>query len=319
MGRIEKRISFDSNVWRYIVDAGALPDVQRAARRSRHTVVVAPAVLYEAAHCGNGALRDRLLSAMALPVWKRLMPEAYSMAEELRSEVKRVRPEWLRPHPDTTVFNKVRHDWTRSRGGVWERIKGEANLLRRHDAPMLQRAREQAHALRDDALEWSPKWRTATLTKTLGGFSAPRPGWNGEPVEPWRVDGLNVFIESMDTPGHPLIDWLGGELDLDLMLFQSAALTKFWLHEVETIYMRRHWLYWAFEFLQRQYKVSDGTPGDAQLGTYLLDVDMMLSADKVFVRIAEKCREDAPFAIAEPMLCGHGDAVLQVLGVLEAR
>ncbi len=313
------RILLDSNIWRYIIDDGALPAVQKAARKSRHAIAVAPAVLYEAAHTRDKTLRNALLSAMALPVWKRLMPEAYQEAEEIKAEVRRLRAEWLQPEPDVAWFNRVRHDWGRSRGGVWDRIRDEAELLQQHDAEMKQRARDQAYALREDALSWSPRWRTAPLTKTLASLPSPQPGWNGEPFEPWRFDGLAVFDNAMATKGHPLFDWLGGEVDLNLMQFQVSSLVKFWLHDIETHRMPRHWLRWGFEFLQRLHRVTEGTPVDTQLGTYLIDVELMLSADKNLVYIAERCRADAPFPVAESRVVpGGASAVQAVLGALEA-
>ncbi len=314
------RILLDSNVWRYIVDADAVGPVQRAARTSRNSIVVAPAVLFEAAHTGDPALRDALLLAMARPAWKRLMPEAYSEAEEVKGEVRRLRPEWLRRQPDLTMFKRIRYDWIRSHGGLWDRIRDDAEMLQRHDKGMLQRARDQAQALRDEARSWSPKWRTATLTKTMGSPSRPQPGWNGQPVEAWRFDGMNVFTTAVTTPGHPMIDWLGSEVEIELMLSQSASLVKFWLHEVELRRMPRHWLRWAFEFLQRLHRVTAGTPADAQLGTYLVDADLMLSADKVLVGIADRCRRDAPFAVAESRLvAGAAGAVASVLEALEKK
>ena len=318
MGRASRRLLLDSNVWRYIVDAGSLPAVQHAARRSRHTIVVAPAVLYEAAHTPDKdkVVRDKLLTAMTFPAWKRLMPEAYSEAEELKAEVRRLRPEWLRPHPDLTLFNRVRHDWVRARGGLWDRIKDDAALLQRSDASMKKRARDQSNELREDALPWPAQWRETLLTKVLVTPQFSVAGWNGQPLEPWRFDGRNVFITSMATPGHPAIDWLKGEVDLELMLFQSSSLTKFWLHDVELAHMPRHWLRWAFEFNQRQHTVSPGTPVDAQIGTYLSDVDLMLSADKMFVRIAERVRADAPFQIAESRVLQGGERAVE--SVLEA-
>lgn len=275
------RILLDSNIWRYIVDADALVGVQKAVRASRNTIVVAPAVLYEAAHTADKRLRDELLAAMARVAWKRLMPEAYSEAEEFKAEVRRLRPEWLRRQPDLVRFKRIRFDWVRSRGGVWDHIRAEAELLQRHDAEMNQRTREQADALHDQARSWSPKWRSATLAKTMAIPPSPLPGWNGHPVEAWRIESLAAFTASVGLPGHPTIDWIEGEVDIDRVLYQSESLVKFWLHDVVAERMPRHWLRWAFTFLQRVHRVTEGTPADAQLGTYLLDVDLMLSADKI--------------------------------------
>ena len=62
-----RRILLDSNVWRYFVDADALPELLKVTRASRHIVVIAPAVLYEAVRTQDVAIRDQLLAAMTLP------------------------------------------------------------------------------------------------------------------------------------------------------------------------------------------------------------------------------------------------------------
>lgn len=314
-----KRILLDSNIWRYIVDAGALSTLQIVARSSRHRILASPAVLFEAAHSANKQLRASLLVALTRPEWKRLMPEAYWEAEELKGEVRRIRPEWLRPRPDLNFFKRVRHDWIRSKGGVWDRIIQEAHLLQKSDSEMIKRARDQAYALRNDALKWSASWESAPLSKLHAYFSSSISGWDGTPVEPWRVDALNVFKTATLTAGHPSNDWLKEELNLALMLSQSADLTRFWLHEANLQRMPRHWLRWAFEFLQRFRKVNNGTPVDIQLGTYLVDADFFMSADKTLIQLAARCRLDAPFKVAESVSVPAGDtAVGEIIRLLRS-
>jgi hypothetical protein len=196
-------------------------------------------------------------------------------------------------------------------------MPADAERLQRIEAEMIQRTRDQAHELRKDGAQTlSPKWRTVAMTKTMASFPLPVPGWNGQPVEMWRVDALNVFRTAMTLPNYPTFDWLNGEVNLDLMLFQSESLVKFWMHDVEVQRMPRYWLRWGFEFLQRMQRVTDGTPVDAQLGTYMIEADLMLSADKIVVLIAERCREDAPFRIAESKVVPGGSAA--VASVLRA-
>ncbi len=246
------------------------------------------------------------------------MPEAYSEAEELKSEVKRLRPQWLMPNPDITLFRRLRHDWIRYKGGIWDRIAAEAELLQISDSAMLARAREQAHALREDARYLVNTLESTPLTQVEGKPVGDTPGWNGMPVEAWRIDALNVFRVASQTAGHPSRDWLAGEIDLRMMLFQSDDLTRFWLHDVDLLNMPRHWLRWAFEFLQRFRRVTDGTPVDAQLGTYLIDADLFVSADKTLIWIASRCQIEAPFKTAVPIRVPAGksaaDAVLHLIG-----
>jgi len=133
---------------------------------------------------------------------------------------------------------------------------------------MRRRTRHQAEELRDEARSLSPKWQNVPLTNFMASGLASLPGWNGQPVEPWRISALNVFNNAARTVNHPSIDWLEGEVNIDLMLFQSASLVKFWLHDVELRRMPRHWLRWAFEMQQRFHRVIAGTPVDAQISCY---------------------------------------------------
>lgn len=150
------RILLDSNIWRYFVDAGAIPALGNAARKSRHTVVIAPATLYEAAYTSETSVRNALLAAMTKPWWKRLMPEAYSEAEEFKTEARRLRSDWLRAHPDLALFKRVRYDWLRAKGGLWDRILDDAKLLQKYeeDSGDRRRARDQAYQMRDEAMSW---------------------------------------------------------------------------------------------------------------------------------------------------------------------
>ena len=313
------RILLDTNIWRYIVDADAVVTVQKAALRSKQRIAIAPAVLHEAARTRDPGLREALLSAMKRPTWQRLMPEAYSEALEFKDEVRRLRPEWLRPVPNLRQFNRLRRDWRACQGGAWSRVDREAELLQRLDAKRIDRAREDAKTLRAYGMRMSDSWQTVSLQKILAKPSASLPGWNGEAFEPWRFVAHDVFHHAIASGAHPYIDWLENEVDLGLMLFQSSSLVSFWLHEAQTLRMRRHWLRWAFEFLQQFRRVTDGTPVDSQVGSYLLDVDIMLSADKNLVRVAERCRNEAPFSMATSRTVPGGSAAVSaVLGALEA-
>ena len=219
-----------------------------------------------------------------------------------------------------TAFNRVRHDWIRARGGLWDRIKSDAEMLQRAEAAVREEARQQAVELRAGAMNWPASWREVPLTKMSMSPSFSIAGWGDVSVEPWRFDALTAFRTSMRMAKHPTFDWLGGEIDLELMTFQLKSLTQFWLGNVEAVHMRRHWLRWAFEFLQRQHKVSDGTPVDTQIGTYLLDADSMLSADKVFVKIANRVKNDAPFPLASSYVVPGGAAAIEsVLGALSTE
>jgi hypothetical protein len=84
--------------------------------------------------------------------------------------------------------------------------------------------------------------------------------------------------------------------------------------------MPRFWLRWAFEHLQLFHKVTDGTPGDAQLATYLVEGDIVVSADKNFLRIAEAVRPYAEVPIAKTKrVSADKNGVVETLEFLQAK
>jgi hypothetical protein len=96
-------------------------------------------------------------------------------------------------------------------------------------------------------------------------------------------------------------------------------MTRLWLGEISIEEAPRHWLRGAFEFLQAFHKVTAGSPGDSQLSSHLVDVDAVISADRNFVRFAQKCRDDAPFPVAKPhVVSGGASAVTDLLALLRS-
>lgn len=289
------RVLLDSNVWRYLVDSDAVGRLVSSANRSGCRICISPASLFEAAHSRDSVLRARLLNTMTRPTWRRLMPEAFSEAMEIHDEVFRCRPEWRRPTEDLRMWRALKHDWVRAKGGQWDRVRNAPKLIQDLQGPSLDEGRGQAREKREDAKSWPASFRHADLK----AFVAQQSGFDSElSSEAWRLAGLSAFKAAMLDPIHPYREWLKGSVNLIKMLSEEQSMREFWLSDVDLKRMPRNWLRWAFEFLQAMHKVSDGTPGDCQLGTYLLDVDLFISADRVFVEVAERCRRDAPFPIA---------------------
>ncbi|AEG91359.1 hypothetical protein [Ramlibacter tataouinensis] len=311
------RVLLDSNVWRYIVDEDAVFKIRRAVRAGPHQILVAPAVVYEAFRASDEDLRMRLLDALTDPNWKRMMPEAYSEAEELLSEVRRLRPAWLREDPDLTLHRRLRFDWKRSRGGFWDRARHQSNFERFRvdvaDAGILERAQAEAYEIREQAKEMPLKFGTVPLADLRGRFGERANNWDGEDFEPWRYAAMTIWMVALSMERHTYQEWLEGVVLLPLLSVPSADLTKFWLRDVQAARMPRTWLRFALEFQQRFHRVTDGTPADSQLVTYLVDADLFLSADKNFVRMAQRCKAEAPISIASAELVPAGSAAVDTV------
>jgi hypothetical protein len=311
------RVLLDSNVWRYFVDEKAIPDLRRSAIKSGHHVLVAPAIIYEAFRSEDASLRMRLIDALTQPYWKRMMPEAYSEAKELLGEIREKRPEWLRVDQDPILYRRLRFDWRRSRGGFWDRARFEPDLERARvefaDSGTQELAQVQAYELRAQADEIKSGFGRAPLSSLRGRIEGRTDSRIGEHFEPWRYVAMNVWMGALSSERHAYREWLGGVVLLPFLTMQSEDLKKFWLKDIEIGRMPRSWLRFALEYQQRFHKVTDGTPADAQLATYLVDADLFFSADKNFVRMAQRCASEAPFQIAETQLVPGGAAAVQAV------
>ncbi|RWI72240.1 hypothetical protein [Mesorhizobium sp.] len=316
------RTLLDSNIWRYVVDAGAQGDLLRAARAGQSTIQVAPAVVYEALRLRDVPTRNRLISLMTDRRFKRLMPEAYSEAMEILQEIRRLRPDWLHADPDMTFFVRSRNDWSRKMGGFWVRCEQspdeEARRLQLSEGSLLTQAAEGIRGARREMMEVG--WKSnPPMDKTLAALPEPVPGWNGEMVEAWRIESWAGVTYALSRSGHPYRDWISPFVEVDDGLLRSAVWVEFWMHLVSARSLPRQWLRWGHSFAQRFRRVTDGSGGDNQLFTYLLETDVVITADKAFLDILEECRPFAPTPLPEGRLVPAGaKGVEAMLGIVTA-
>ena len=290
-------VLLDSNVWRYLVDYSSVSEVARWVRRSRVTIQVAPSVAYEALRTGDQALRRKLVVFMTHAAWERLMPEAFEECNEILAEVRRLRPEWLRREPNSASLHRSRFDWSRLSGGFWDRLRlstdAEAAAVSALEGDTMDVARRQADARRAQVHAMGLEKGMMNLSAMTATLEGPVPGWDGTPLQPWRVDALRSASLVLRTAGqdrHPYFDWLSPVIDIDAALQSRSSWNHFWLHEVEAERMPRQWLRWAVERLASAHRVSAGTPCDIQLATYMVACDHFVSADRLFCQLIEECR-----------------------------
>jgi hypothetical protein len=115
------RLFLDTNVWSYFADHDAGADLGKLARATGVKVVVSPAIVDELRGLPSAEVRQRVLRLIARPEWVRLLPEAYAECAEVKTEIQRLRPEWLLLNPKLAEVNRLRYDWVRRSGGFWDR------------------------------------------------------------------------------------------------------------------------------------------------------------------------------------------------------
>lgn len=165
------RVLLDTNVWRELIDAGAVEHVRMTAKRVGSPVLVAPAVVYEMLRTGDRALRRRQIRAVTLQSWTRLMTEVFTECEDVRAVVSTRRPEWMLAEPNLAVFHRLRADWAGGRG-FWQRARRdpdrEAKFVRALSDDRLEMGRREAREQREQMSH-------------LHYDTFPLTGWKGRP------------------------------------------------------------------------------------------------------------------------------------------
>jgi hypothetical protein len=295
------RILLDTNVWRRFVDEDAIAPLRSIVRERRARVLVAPAVVYEMLRTGDAQLRRRLVRAVTLGSWERLMTEAYEEAREVVEVIRRRRPEWLRSEPDLASFYRLQADW-KGNYGFWRRARrdpgSEAKLVLALERDLFLHARAESRELRASFahVPFEHVKLTGWTTRPLyGGI----PGWEGGPVDAWRIDACHKLwrdVAARQEQGY--VDWIEPFVDLSSIGRDRRSWDRLWLYEATAEEVPRAWIRWAVRLLQATRKVSRGTPGDNQISTHLVEADAFLTSDKAFRDIVAKLQDEAPARVA---------------------
>jgi hypothetical protein len=272
-------------------------DLIKAARRKHIEILAAPSVLYELLRTPNESVRKRFVDVITLPHWKRLMPETFSETREILAEIRRLRPDWLRTTPNRDKYMRIFHDWRSRNGGMWQRARDtpsrEAGFIDQLGGADLETARDEARRIRKEVDEKGIK-KPLPLDKVYLTPQVPFLGWKGDAIAAWRGYAFLSVTPALNDAEHPYTTWLDADVDVRVMLSDSAGWVTFWFYDVDLHAVPRCWLRWAFDYLQAFRKVTDGTPCDTQLATYLLEADIVLSSDGGFIDRIEECRNYAP-------------------------
>lgn len=305
------KVLLDSNVWRYLADQNASAALQKCVTESDIEIVVTPSLVFETLELLNEPVRKSILKLQALPIWTRLMPETFLEIEEIKASIRRYRPEWIINNPDMTQVNQLARDWTESDGGFWARAGADIAPPTTNESIRLEiehhLARLESQKIRANLLSRGQTLPKVSLCDVFGNPPASIPGWLGAPVEYWRVPSLHVMWNELQIYASPYREWIDSEVDINAIFESPDKFTQLWYYQMSAEDTPRQWLRGAFEYLQAYHKVTSGNPVDSQLASHLIDVDVIVSADRNFIRFVEKCKKDAPFAVAEPYRIAGGE------------
>jgi predicted nucleic acid-binding protein len=241
------KVLLDTNVWNYIVDSDGVELLRKTAKASRVTVVACPAVVYESLRVADPGTRRRRAKALAREDWTRVMPEAFSEAEDVRKEIRRLRPTWLLDAPDLGLWHHHRADW---QGAFWWRVRQKPEVVARHIAVLsddrLQQARDETKVARKQAKSAGHTIHTFKWNQARSSFGRPTPGWDGQEFESWRGLSLSTWWRDLiQGESQTALDWLGPWLDLGAIRKDLGSWTRLWTREVEAQALPREWIRWA--------------------------------------------------------------------------
>jgi hypothetical protein len=311
-GREYMKVLLDTNIWRYIADADAIDVLIDVVSSSTVELVIVPALIFEVSNFKDINLRKKILRMMANPAWTRLMPETFLEASEIKQMIRKYRPEWLIKNPDLSELNQIKMDWESPDNGFWNRAANDIELPATDESIRGEQehelARIESREIRNRVFKAKKTLPASFNLQGAYGIPPPdAPGCREEPVEYWRIPSLCLIQAELNIYTSPYREWLDSEIDVLKIKDAPKSVTELLYYEVSPQDLPRQWMRGTFEFLQAFHKVTAGTPADAQLSSHLVDVDVVMSADKNFIRFAIKCKEDAPFHTAQPYLVEGGE------------
>ena len=327
------RVILDTNLWSYVAERGDTDALEAFEVEHELKIVIPPSILLEALRTPVDDVLELVAAAMTRRGKDRVhpLPEARLEADEVVSEVRRLRPSWLRPFGNSAGLNRLETFWTRR---LWQAaardphrvaaaLSAEVESVARK---VLDVQRENRNAFLNDRFELGDGLPWTYLS---GQPDALTQGWDGPPLESWRVDSAIIWWHALVTQPQAArrsggdtsyADWAGAWLNLDLVRRDRGSFNRFWYAEAAANAMPRIWMRAVVPWVQTEMKIAIGNPRDAQHAAYLLDADLFITADAAFRRVIERVRPWCPFAFAETeVVSATGSTVEAIHRAIEPR
>jgi hypothetical protein len=158
--------------------------------------------------------------------------------------------------------------------------------------------------------------------------SGTRSGWDGDPVEGWRVFTAAIFWQALARSygtrkpaaiDKTYADWVLPWLNPSRLSAERADWNRFFYYEVQAEAMPRNWLRSTIHAAQYSRRVGHGNPIDEQHTAYLLDADLFLTGDTRLTDLLKAIIPFCPVEVAAPRLvpAGSRDVVAAIESALE--
>jgi hypothetical protein len=273
-----------------IGERGEAASIRRYLNRSGHTVLASDFNLLELRSIPDASIMSRdLIALRSVTTTFEEYPLPYRHALEVFSEVRRIRPEWVRA---TAPQSKIRSFLRRQRE-AWVEFK--AGRLPRGSIGAYRAAAEPGNAINRQVqklmrAQSASEGQLCLVTELDGERVLEIEIDLGDPEINWRVDCLSAWsnaIVGKHPTGRDYADYLGPYLKPTAFVDPTAA-TDFWLRKVQGRSVPLNRAAGLAHYFQTHHKISHGNSLDALHACYLHDVDVFLTADKAFFTVLEK-------------------------------
>jgi hypothetical protein len=216
-------------------------------------------------------------------------PASWQHAEEVRAEIARCQPGWLRYAPSKKLLRKAERFLVEHRN-LWHKIKS----LQLPSPGAVTIYERDARTGREHVMNFQNQMKEFVRSKEARFTS-----YNGTtPIaqhrkltaeEFWRDDCMHVWFNALvkkERASRDYADWLSPYLKDEAFLRDSYF--TFWLEDVDPARVPKNHVVALTSYYQMHYKLSFGNAGDQIHATHLLDVDLFITADKRFHWILDK-------------------------------
>lgn len=280
------RLYFDTNVYHFICQVGERDEVRDFLREAGHAVGASDTILHEMYANPDGHQRRaeiKTLTAVASTYCKK--PQSWHHAREVRLEIARLRPHWLRSVP----LGSREKRFLRGHAELWQAArdggKRPADIDYGTFRPVFESGRDKSRryqkAMRSDRLDGQGKHVVAKGNRERK--QATTEADLSDPHVFWRQECLAVWYNAV-AYGEPATrdyaDWLKPHLRDGA--FDDESYQDFWIGEVEAERVPKNRLTSLVSFYQMAHKITSGNSQDQNHASYVLDVDAFLTADRAF-------------------------------------
>jgi hypothetical protein len=281
------RLYFDTSIYSYVAATGESHDVRRLLTDRACSLIASRTNIFEIYAIPRRDTKQTELRCLAqIATDYPRFPVSYRQAQEVLGELRRLRPEWVKPaiglRRVREFLRAYRDEWKRVQEGVLPST-GFAVYRRDFEAgcqenAQLQKLQRSAHLKRD---------RGFTLAVSDGRRVRAIERYDfADPEQYWRLSSLQCWHNAV-VQRHPAsrdyADWLNPHIT-NRAMHDSASYSAFWLRDVQPERVQLNRIMGLAEYYQLSQKVTHGNPNDALHANHLMDCDLFLTSDKGLFR-----------------------------------